>query len=91
MVIQSSAVAAELLEDRREQDEMVTMFVNFEANTGWKLQKIVLFLKMQWGRQNERESSLKGLFVSNNLQCPSLTHPPQHPPPPSPSSHGSRR
>jgi hypothetical protein len=57
MVIQSSAVAAELLEDRAEQDEMVAMFEDFEANTGWNLRRIVLFLKMQWGRQNERESS----------------------------------
>jgi hypothetical protein len=57
MVIQSSALAAELLEDRREQDEMVAMFEDFEANTGWKLRMIVLFLKLQWGRQNECESS----------------------------------
>lgn len=56
MVIRSSAIAAELLEGRKEQDEMVTMFEDFEANTGWKLRTIVLYLKMQWGRQNERAS-----------------------------------
>ena len=39
---------------------MVAMFEDFDANTGWKLRRIVLFLKMQWGRQNERESSQTG-------------------------------
>ena len=53
MVIRSSAIAAEQLENRNEQDEMIAMFEDFEANTGWKLHKIVLFLRMKWGRENE--------------------------------------
>jgi hypothetical protein len=91
MIIQSSAVAAELLEDRAEQDEMVAMFEDFEANTGWKLGKIVLFLKMQWGRQNEREYFRTGehsFLIA--FQCPSLPRRRRRRPHPTQSSRALR-
>ena len=49
MAIRSLAVAAHVLRDPREQDEVVSLFEKLAAETGWRVKRIYTELQQVWG------------------------------------------
>ncbi|OAA68299.1 C6 zinc finger protein [Niveomyces insectorum RCEF 264] len=57
VAIRSLATAALVLRDPREQDEVVSLLRNINAQTGWRINKIYSELQQAWGRDIKNPAS----------------------------------
>lgn len=87
VALRSLYMAAELLTERREQEEVLDIFTKIKKETGWRVNFIYKELKEKWGWEKAPESlpQPSSLLQSNTVhrnptpQYSQFTHHPQHP------------
>jgi hypothetical protein len=67
VAIRSLDIAAEVLVDRREQEEVLQMFERIRKDTGWRIGFIHKELKEKWGWPNEEHSQQQMIQQQNSL------------------------
>jgi hypothetical protein len=67
VAIRSLDIAAEVLVDRREQEEVLQMFDRIRKETGWKIGFIHKELKEKWGWPNEEQAQQQMIQQQNSL------------------------
>jgi hypothetical protein len=67
VAIRSLDIAAEVLIDRREQEEVLQMFERIRKETGWRIGFIHKELKEKWGWPNEEQAQQHMIQQQNSL------------------------
>ncbi|KAJ9632357.1 hypothetical protein H2203_000762 [Taxawa tesnikishii (nom. ined.)] len=103
VAIRSLAHAAECLTDRREQEEVLSIFEKINKETGWRIGFVFKELKEKWGWHDSLHNPRLNSINSNNSchlirascrakrSCRLAVAPPPPPPPPQPPAAAPRR
>ncbi|KAI1748435.1 hypothetical protein F4782DRAFT_542834 [Xylaria castorea] len=65
--IRSLALVSEVLTDRAEQQEVVTILERIDRETGWKLADVIAGLKRRWGWERMEQPSLTAQLLGSSL------------------------
>jgi hypothetical protein len=75
IAIRSSAIAAECLTERAEQDEILEMLRSFKEQTGWRIDFLQKELKRKWGRLAEASPAASELPQQGVDEPSRILHP----------------
>lgn len=67
VALRSLAIAAECLDIRREQEEVLDIFEKIRKETGWKVGFLNKELKAKWGWPNEEQAQQQMMAQQNSL------------------------